>query len=340
VSKPKVLYIPTRAHTERVFRPEEWDRFCSLFDVTANESEKNLASDEIAGRIAGFDALVTGWGSPPLAPAVFENADRLRLVAHSAGSVRYLISDDLVERVLRPREIAIFSANGAIAYNVAESTVGMLIMVGHHFYEHAHNFRATGTWKNPAIPWNTQTINGGTIGIVSASAVGREVMRLLRPFDATVLLYDPYFPDEAARELGATRVGLDELLERSDYVTSHAPMLPETEGLIGEAQLARMKSGAVLINTSRGKVIDHAALLRVLQAGRIYALLDVTDPEPLPADSPFRALENCFVTPHISGAGYYGYFKIGESTRQAVEDYFAGRKPKGLVPLERYATVA
>lgn len=340
MSRPRVLYVPTRSHTERVFRPEEWERFCSTFDVAVNESDKNLSSAEVAERIPGFDALVTGWGSQPLTEALFGNADRLRIIAHSAGSVRALIADDLVERILRPRDIMVFSANGAIALNVAESTVGMLIMAGHHFYEQAHNFRTTGTWKNPAIPWNTQTINGATIGVVSASSVGREVMRLLHPFDANILLFDPYFPDEAARDLGVTRVGLDELFERSDYVTLHAPMLPETEGLVGEAQLSRMKPGAVLVNTSRGKVIDHQALLQVLRAGRIYAMLDVTDPEPLPSDSPFRELENCFITPHISGAGFYGYFKIGETTRQAVEDCLAGRHPKGLVPLDRYATVA
>ncbi len=340
MNRPKVLYIPIRAHTDRVFRPEEWDRFCSQFQVTANDTGKEWSADEIAERIAGQDALVTGWGSPKLTEAVFAAADRLRIVAHSAGSVRGMIPDDLVERCLRPRDIVVFSANGALAANVAESTVGMLIMVGHHFYEQVHNFRTQGTWKNPAIPWNTQTLNGGTIGIVSASAVGREVVRLLRPFAAETLLYDPFCPAQAAAEYGATLVGLDALFERSDYVSIHAPMLPETENLIGEAQLARMKPGAVLINTARGRIVDHEALLNVLKAGRIYAMLDVTEPEPLPADSPFRHLENCFITPHISGAGYYGYFGIGGSTRQALEDHFAGRKPKGLVPLDAYSRVA
>ncbi|MDH7569858.1 MAG: NAD(P)-dependent oxidoreductase, partial [Armatimonadota bacterium] len=133
---------------------------------------------------------------------------------------------------------------------------------------------------------------------------------------------------------------LDELFERSDYVTVHAPMLPETEKMIGRSQLQRMKLGAVMVNTSRGRVIDSEALLEVLRAGRIYALLDVTDPEPLPADSPFRQLPNCFITPHISGAGHYGYFQIGATTRQAIEDLFAGRTPKGLVPLEIYSRIA
>jgi len=117
-------------------------------------------------------------------------------------------------------------------------------------------------------------------------------------------------------------------------------MIPETEGMIGEQQLKLLKDGATLVNTSRGKVIDHEALLREAQTGRILVALDVTAPEPLPADSPFRNLSNVAITPHISGAGHYGYFKIGETTVQALEDFFAGKPVEGAVPFERYAQLA
>ena len=340
MSKPKVLYIPIRSHTDRVFRPEMFEQFRERFEVTINEGDRNYATEEVAERIQGFDALVTGWGSPPLSAEVFERADRLGIVAHSAGSVKGLCPPEVVAQYLVPRKICVFSANHAIAYNVAESTVGLLIMVSRRFMDHALAFRERGVWGDPGVPKNGQFLCGSTVGIVSASKVGREVIRLLQPFDVKMLVYDPYLSEWEAGRLNVEKVTLNDLFARSDLVTVHAPMIPETEGMIGEEQLKLLKDGATLVNTSRGKVIDHEALLREAQTGRILVALDVTNPEPLPADSPFRELPNVVITPHISGAGYYGYFKIGETTVQALEDFFAGKPVEGAVPFERYEQLA
>jgi len=340
MSKRRVLYIPIRSHTDRVFRPEMFEQFRERFEVTINEGDENYSTEQVAEHIGGFDALVTGWGSPPLSAEVFERADRLKMVAHSAGSVKGLCPPEVVAQIILPRKICVFSGNHAIATNVAESTVGLLIMTSHHFAAHALAIRERGEWLDPAIPKNGQFLNGSTLGVVSASKVGREVIRLLEPFDLKLIVYDPYLSDEEAEQLNVEKVSLNELFARSDLVTVHAPMIPETEKMIGAEQLKRMKDGATLVNTSRGKVIDHDALLREARTGRILLALDVTDPEPLPKDSPFRKLPNVIITPHISGAGYYGYFKIGEMTVQALEDFFAGKPVQGAVPFERYEQLA
>jgi phosphoglycerate dehydrogenase-like enzyme len=109
---------------------------------------------------------------------------------------------------------------------------------------------------------------------------------------------------------------------------------------VGAAQLRLLRDGALLINTSRGSVLDHEALLQEARTGRIRVILDVTDPEPLPADHPLRALTNVALTPHQSGAGAYGYARIGEMTLQALRDGLAGRPVAGAVRLDAYDRLA
>jgi phosphoglycerate dehydrogenase-like enzyme len=337
--KPRVLYLPPPSHTARVFQPETHAALLEEFDVQTVEKEGRVTSEELAERVAGCDAVVTGWGSPALTPAVFERADRLRLVAHAAGSVKFLFTPEVVENYLRPRGITVFSANAAIALNVAEYTIGAMIMVARQFVEQVqamrHNLRG-----DPAVPSSSRYLRGAVVGLVSASKVGREVIRLLQPFDVTALVYDPYLSTDDARSLGVTLASLDDLLTRSDIVSLHAPSISETRHMIGAEQLRRLRDGALLINTSRGSVLDHDALLAEARTGRIRVLLDVTDPEPLPIDHPLRALPNVYLTPHVSGAGAYGYFRIGESTLQALRDGLAGRPVAGAVPLDVYDRLA
>ena len=340
MSKPKVLYIPPQSHTDLVFKPEHFQRLLDAFDVTVNPESGTPPVEALAAGVAGYDAVVTGWGTPMLNDAFFQAADGLKMIAHSAGSVKAFLNQHLVDEYMLPRGIACYGSNLAIAYNVAESAVGMLLMTSRLWPAFAQNFRDTGTWKPAEIRGNGQYLLGSTVGIVSASTVGREVIRLLQPWDLRVLIYDPYLPDEEAARLNVTKVGLDELFAQSDHISLHAPSIPATDNMIGAAQLKLMKDGATLVNTSRGSVIDHEALLAECRTGRIYVCLDVTTPEPLPPDSPFRELQNVYITPHISGSGYYGYFKIGEMTVGALEDFFGGRKVKGEVDLRKFEVLA
>jgi phosphoglycerate dehydrogenase-like enzyme len=340
MSKPKVLYIPTPSHTKRVFRDADYQRMCALFDVTANPQDKNPTTDQVAAQIKGFDALVTGWGVPPLTSKVFESADQLRIIAHSAGSVKGFLPQEVVDTHLLPRRIVVFSANHAIAYNVAEYTVGMLIVASRRIFDQSEHIHNTGGWKHPEFNGNGQFLQGSVVGVVSASKVGREVIRMLQPFDVHILVYDPYLSDWDAGRLGVEKTDLDDLFSRSDTVTVHAPNTPETQGMIGARQLKRLREGALFVNCSRGAVLNHDALYTEAASGRIRVVLDVTTPEPLPPDSPFRKLPNVILTPHVSGAGYYGYHKIGSSTLQALEEFFSGRPVTEAVPFDRYATLA
>jgi len=310
------------------------------FNVKVNDKEVDYTTDRVAEEIGEFDGLVTGWGTPALDQSVFRNARRLRIIAHSAGSVKYMLSKDLVDRYVIPMGIRVFSANEAIAYNVAESTIGYMIMASRRFIDHALSIRTKGVWRDQAIPSNGQYLSGSKVGIVGASKVGRHVIRLLGPFDAKILVYDPYLPESEATGLNIERTSLDGLFSQCDFITIHAPSTDETYRMIGKRQLTLMKDGAILVNTSRGGVIDHEALLGKCLEGRNIVVLDVTDPEPLPPDSPFRKLENVIITPHVSGSGYYGYHRIGSSTLKALINFFAGRPVEGEVNLRDYSRLA
>ncbi len=338
--KKKLLYVCTPSHTERVFRPGRFDEMLGLFDVTWRDDGEAWTAEQVAEAVAGMDGLITGWGAPSTTAEMFENGTDLRIIAHSAGSVRGLVATELVDQYCIPRDITIFSANVAIARNVAESTVGMLLMAMRHWVQFNNYFHETGNWINPLYDKNGQFLQGSTVGIVSASRVGREVIRLLEPWDVDIIVYDPYVTDEQAAEMGVAMVGLDELFERADHVTVHAPRLPETEKMIGAEQLAKLRDGGTLVNTSRGSVIDHDALLAECRSRRLNVCLDVTTPEPLPPTSGFRGLDNVIITPHASGAGFDGYFQIGDSTVRALVDCFNGDPIDGAVPLERYETIA
>ena len=339
MAKPKALYLPTESHTKRVFRPEDFAQLTEEFDVTVNARDASMTTEEVAEVIGEYEALITGWGAcPALTAQVMENADKLQIIAHSAGTVKAFLTQEIVDKYLKPRGIVTFSGADAIAYNVAECTIGMMIMTARGWLNQAWHIRETGGWRSPELCMEDQSLMGATVGVVSASMVGRRVLRLLEPWDCQILLYDPYVSAQEAEALGAEKVELDELFERSQIVTVHAPSIPETDKMIGAQQLELLRDGATLVNTSRGSVIDEQALVQ--QARRLKICLDVTDPEPPEPDSPLRQSQNTILLPHVSGTGAYGCHKIGKATLQALRDHFAGRRVQGAVDYDRFSILA
>jgi phosphoglycerate dehydrogenase-like enzyme len=340
MSLPAIWYLPTPAHTQRVFALAAYQRLLDNFAATANPGPEGYTAQQVEERIGDFEGIITGWGTPPLSDEALRRAGRLRVISHAAGSVKHLFTQEQVDSQLIRRGICVASANRAIALNVAEHTVGALIAMCRRWFDHSRNIREKGIWHAPDLPRSGQYLRGATIGLVSASTVGRELIRLLQPFDVQILVYDPLLNDWDAGRLGVEKVELDEAFRRADMVTVHAPKLPETYHLVGAPQLRLLRDGAVFINTSRGAVLDHEALLAEARTGRILVQLDVTDPEPLPPDHPLRALENVVITPHTSGAGQYGYHRIGEYTLLALEAFFQRRPVPGQVDLRRWALLA
>ena len=334
----KVLSLPPPSHLRLMFAPSAWQSLTGEFEVWPNREERQLSPSEFLERVAGCDAVLTGWGSPPFSRAILDAAPDLRIVAHMAGTVKSLFSFELAREVLIPRGITVTSGNAPMAINVAEATLGLMISVSRRWPQIAAEFR--GTRGRVQTPIDGPFLNGATVGLVSASQVARHVLPLLRPFGCQILLYDPFLNAKEARALGAELAPLDELFARSDIVSVHTPALPSTRNLIGARQLRLLREGATFINTARGAVVAHDALLEACCRGRILVALDVTEPEPLPADSPFWELPNVFLLPHIAARGEAGFFGIGALSLQALRDVFAGNSVVGAVPLERWEALA
>lgn len=250
------------------------------------------------GGLERVEALLTGWGCPPLDEAALERMPRLRTVVHAAGSVKGHVTDACWRRGL-----TVSSAAAANALPVAEYTVAAVLFAGKQVLRSARAYRERRDVPPGGLAHYAGVGNfGRTVGVVGASRIGRRVLELLRPFDLALLLHDPYADPREAAALGAEPVGLDELARRSDVVTLHAPLLPATRHLFDRARLALMPDGATLVNTARGGLVDTAALTAELVAGRLHAVLDHTEPEVLPAGSPLYDLPNVLLTPHIAGS--------------------------------------
>ena len=235
------------------------------------------------------------------------------------------------------RQIHVTSAGPALARDVAETTLGLMIVGLKRIWPLGQHVREGG-WRESAH-WPSRELHGKTVGIVGASNVGRHVIELLRPFGAQVLLYDPYVSDARAAQLGAAKVEMDELARRADIVSLHAPAKAETYHLLNGGRLALMKDDALLINTARGTLIDEAALVKELSRGRFFAFLDVTDPEPPAADSPLRQLDNVVITPHLAGC-IEDCSRMGEMAVEELRRFFAGEPPLYEVTLDLLTRVA
>lgn len=241
--------------------------------------------------------LVTGWGSPRLDAAQLDAMPSLRLIAHAAGSVKALLPAEVWQR-----GILVTNAVAANAEPVARFTLAMILLAAKDVLAIREAYRRDQVRRSRSIDWSGIGHDGRVVGLVGASTIGRRVLDLLRPFGMRVLLHDPTRSPADIVAMGAEPCALDALLSEADIVSLHAPLLPATLGLLDAARLARMKPGATLINTARGRLVDQEALVAAVAEGRIKAILDTLEPEPLPRGHPLYTLPGAFVTPHVAGA--------------------------------------
>ncbi|MFD5285332.1 hydroxyacid dehydrogenase [Streptomyces rubrogriseus] len=295
--RPRAAVAMSQDAASAVLDPQSLAAFRRVCDLAPFPVLDDLSTARARSVLADVELLITGWGCPPLDAEVLRSAPRLRAVVHTAGSVRGHVTDACWER-----GVEVSSAAAANALPVAEYTLGMILLSGKRVLERARDYRASRVRGN----WLRTSRGVGnyrrTVGILSASLIGRRVVELLRPHDVEVLLHDPYVSDAEAAELGVGNVGLRELFARCDTVSVHTPLLPTTRGLVSRPLIEAMPADAVLINTSRGAVIDQDALTDAVLAGRIRAVLDVTDPEALPPEHPLWDCEHALITPHLAGS--------------------------------------
>lgn len=301
-SKPKLLIAMRRELPDGFFGPTQWERLHAVTDVIAGFPYIDFDTPSGAKALAEADIILAAWGTPSLTRERLNRAPKLRMVAYAASSVRTVTPPDFWET----SDILVTTAASAMAVPVAEFTFAAIIMCGKNVFrlrdEHRTERGTGGFGSRRGLNLPHMGNHGRRVGIVGASRIGRLVMDMLSKSKFEIAVYDPFLTAQAAAALGATKMELHDLLAWSDVVSLHAPILPETRHMIGTRELALMADHAVFINTARGWLVDHDALLAEALSGRLRILIDTPEPEPLPVDSPFYDLPNVVLTPHIAGA--------------------------------------
>jgi phosphoglycerate dehydrogenase-like enzyme len=316
--RPKALFAMSPRHLAELFPPAVMLRLQQSAEIDSCLVAERFDQPEVLRALAETEVIVSGWGCPPIDAAVLAAAPRLRAVLHSAGSVKSLITSDCWQRGVR-----VSSAAEANAVPVAEYALAAILLAGKDVFGLRERYRERRVFTLAEIQPGVGNF-GRSIGIIGASRIGRRVLELLKPFDFQVFLYDPYVDAATAATLGARPVELAELLSLCDIVSLHAPVTEETRKMIGADELALIRDGAVLINTARGELVDGRALEAELLSGRISAVLDVTDPEPVPASSALFDLPNVFLTPHVAGSHGNELARMGRSVTDELERLTAG----------------
>jgi len=328
----KALYLLNPDAYVKIYGQAERDAIAALVDVVA-PPQTTASVHEDPSVLAGVEAIFSGWGMARLDEDFLSASPNLRIVFYGAGSIRYFATEAAWDR-----GITICSAWAANAVPVAEFTLAQITLGLKRVWHHALAIRQAQNWVNP-VP--VPGAYGSTVGLISLGMIGRMVAERLRTLDVHVIAYDPYVSPTTAAALGVQLVPLDTVFSDADVVSLHTPNLPETRGMITGAHLASMKEGATFINTARGAVVRELEMIEVLSVrSDLFAILDVTDPEPPVEGSPLYTLPNVILTPHIAGSMEEECRRMGQYMIDECRRYLAGEPLRWSIDRERAKTLA
>ncbi|HTV54928.1 MAG TPA: NAD(P)-dependent oxidoreductase [Terriglobia bacterium] len=280
-----------------------------------------------AEQVSGYDAILSL--SPQYTTRSFAGSNSGLSVLARMG-VGYDMVD--VDALTNHNVILTITPDG-VRRPMATAVVTLLLALSHQLLAKDRLIRE-GRWEQ-RTSLKTTGLTGKTFGSVGVGNIGREALRLLKPFDMVCLATDPYVKADEIADLGVPLVDLETLMRRSDFVSLHCPLTPETRGLIGERELSWMKPTAYFINASRGPVVDQAALYRALKERRIRgAALDVFHQEPVPADEPLLRLDNVILTPHSLCWSDECFLRMGQSAIDSILSVLKGEAPAYVVNRE------
>jgi glyoxylate reductase len=315
MSKPKVFV--TRAIPDKGF-----DMIKDFCDVDLWPDEMPPGRDELLQHVHGIDGLVCLLTDTIDDEVMDAAGPRLKVISNHAVGV-----DNIDVNAATARKIPVGNTPDVLTDATADFAFALMMAAGRRLVEAEHYVRQ-GKW----ITWGPMLLlgvefKGATLGLIGFGRIGKAMARRAVGFDMRVIYYDPSEKKPNA-DNNAMPVGLETLLKESDFISLHTPLTPDTRHLIDSEALSKMKPNAVLINTSRGPVVDLDALYEALKERRIFAAgLDVTDPEPLPLDSPLLTLNNIIISPHIASASKTTREKM---SWMAAQNVIAGLKGERL----------
>lgn len=262
-------------------------------NIIWNNTYENYTEEDLYEKIKDIDVCITGWGSPSFSGRVLENANCLKLVAHAAGSVSSVVSDELYAKGIR-----VISGNKVFAESVAESVIAYLLNSLRDISYYANMMKAGG-WR-PGDYYN-QGLFDQTIGLVGFGDIPKYLVPMLKPFRVKIKAFDKFVDAKAMAEFGVEKAELEDIFTSCSIISIHLPKTDDTKHIIDKRLLQLIPNGAVLVNTARGSVIDEDALIEELKLNRFKAALDVYEKEPLQDNSPLRKMDNVILIPHMGG---------------------------------------
>lgn len=290
-----LISIPKGSTFDTFFTPDNIQLAEKLGDVRWNESTEQMTEDRLAEEIGDADTYVTLWKSPALTPAVLDRATNLKLLVHLGSTVVPFVSNAMWERGIR-----VISGFDYFAHSTAEGAIAYILAAQRRIPYFNRRLCHEGIWK--MADDYTDGLIHKTVGIVSYGGVGRYVAKMLSAFDVKIKVYDiREIPVTDKEKYDIEQCGIEELFSTCDIISLHTPYNPSTHHLIGDRLLSLIKPDALLVNTSRGQIIDQAALTRHLTEGKFRAALDVLENEPIEPSDPLLGLSNVLLTPHQAG---------------------------------------
>jgi glyoxylate reductase len=293
------------------------------------DQELPPSPEELDALLEGCDGAITLL-TDRIDGSVLDQHPSLRVISNFA--VGY---DNIDVPAASERGVLVCNTPDVLTSATADHTWALLLAAARRIPE-SIAFVRDGKWKTwgPMLLLGRE-VSGATIGIVGLGRIGKEVAKRARGFDMRVIAFDPFEDLEFARDHQVTYVPLEQLLVESDFVTLHVALTPDSHHLIGASELGRMKPTAILVNASRGPVVDTDALVDALRSGSILgAALDVTDPEPLAADHPLVNMTNCIVVPHTASATVQTRDRMAELAAQNLLSGLRGERPTAAVNAE------
>jgi phosphoglycerate dehydrogenase-like enzyme len=330
--KLKAIYLLNESAFDQIYGPDERRDIEELVDLVAPpQSARTIA--EHPELLANVEVILSGWGMVPMDGSFLTAAPNLKAVFYGAGSLKRIVTD-----AFWAQGIPITSAYAANAVPVIEYTLAQILLSLKRTWYYVFAIREQKQYV-PRTP--VPGAYGSTVGLISLGMIGSGVARKLQQFDLRVIAYDPFMTPDRAAELGVELCPLDDLFRRADVVSLHAPWLDETVGMIHGEHFASMKQDATFINTARGAIVREDEMIAVLQdRPDLWAVLDVTYPEPPVPGSPLYTLSNVVITPHIAGSLDNECRRMGRLTVDELRRFLNGEALYWSIGREQAAMMA
>lgn len=330
----KGLFIMDEALFQKVYTPKVQKEILQYIDIIGEPLTKENYQ-EYPDLLKEAEVIFSGWGAPVFDESLLNRTPHLEAIFYAAGTMKKLLTDEVWKRGIK-----VTTANQANAIPVAEFTLSEILFSLKNGWKLSKQLKEEKSYRNGMF----QPVIGSyqsTVGIISLSQIGRKVIELLQHFDLKILAYDPFATEDEASRLNIKLCSLEDIFKKSDVVSLHTPLLPNTKGMITGEHFQSMKENATFINTARGAIVREDELIEVLQERPdLMALLDVTYPEPPVEDSPLYTLPNVVLTPHIAGSSGNEIARLGAFMLEEAERYTTGKTLQYEISEQSYRNMA